>query len=133
MFMKPAIYIKLMLVLLSLVTVFHLCILAKLIPYNIAWGGNLKTDLEMYVFETISILVNLFLMLVLAIKGSYVKWNWNEKVVNGILWIFFFVFVLNTVGNIVAKTNFEKTFSLLTLAFAVLLWQILKKRKLKYK
>ena len=31
----------------------------KVIPYEIAWGGKLKSDTQMYLFESISILVTL--------------------------------------------------------------------------
>jgi hypothetical protein len=39
------------------------------------------------------------------------------------------LFALNTIGNIFAKTNFEKGFTVVTLATTVLLWIILKKPK----
>lgn len=114
--------------LLSLVTAFHLCILVKLIPYSIAWGGRLKSDREMYVFEMVSIVMNLFLVAVLLMKGGYLKVRFKEKIINIVLWIFLFIFLLNTVGNILAITNFEKMFSFLTLTFAILLWNILKRK-----
>jgi hypothetical protein len=126
--MKTNIDIKLMLFLLSIVTVFHLCIIVKFIPYDITWGGRLKNDNVMYVFETISIFVNLFLISILLIKGNYLKIRLNEKGINIVLWVFFFIFILNTIGNVVANTNLEKSFSVLTLIFAILIWNILKKR-----
>ncbi len=126
--MKTNIYIRLMLFLLSLVTAFHIGIILKLIPYDIAWGGRLKSDQEMFVFETISILINLLLISVLFIKAGYLKVKVNKKVINAVLWIFFFLFILNTVGNILAKTTFEKMFAVLTLISAVFLWKILRKK-----
>lgn len=120
-----------MLVLLTLVTVFHLSIMVKLIPYNIAWGGRLTNDTEMYTFESISIFINLFLILVLLIKGNYLKLKWNGKIINVILWVFFVIFILNTLGNIVAKTNFEKVFAALTFISAILIWNILKNKSEK--
>lgn len=119
--------IKIVLGILLMVTVFHLCLIVKLIPYDIAWGGRLKSDNEMYVFEAISIFINLFLIVLLLIKGSYLKFRVNGKVINSILWIFFFIFILNTIGNILAKTNFEKFFSVLTLILALFILNILKK------
>jgi membrane protease YdiL (CAAX protease family) len=118
-----------MVFLLSVVTVFHLCLIVKLIPYDIAWGGRLKNDREMYAFETISILINVFLISILLMKGNYLKIRLKEKVLNGVLWIFFFIFILNTIGNMVAKTNFEKAFSVLTLISAILIWNILKNKE----
>ena len=119
--------IQIMLGLLSVVIVFHFCIIAKIIPYHIAWGGQITNDTEMYVFETISIGINLFLGFILLMKGNYIAFQFREKTVNIVLWIFLVIFMLNTVGNIFAKTNFEKFFAILTLLFALLIWRILKK------
>jgi len=127
--MKPKTAIKIMLYVLVAVILFHLSIMLKIVPYEITWGGRLKNDSEMYAFETISIVINLFLFLILLIKGKYLKEFIPIKIVNITLWVFFLLFVLNTVGNIFAKTNFEKYFILLTFAFAILIWIILRKEK----
>ena len=121
--------IKIFLGLLFLVILFHICIITKIIPYNIAWGGRLTNDTEMYVFETISILINIFLNWILLMKGDLVKFKFSDKTVQIILWIFFTLFVLNTVGNIFAKTNFEKLFAILTGLSAILIWHILQQKK----
>ncbi len=121
--------IKIFLGLLFLVILFHICIIVKIIPYNIAWGGRLTNDNEMYVFENISILINVFLSWILLMKGNFVKFNFSIKKVNIILWIFFGLFILNTFGNIFAKTNFEKFFALLTGLSAILIWKIIKQKK----
>ena len=103
---------------------FHILILLKIIPYEITWGGKLKTDEEMYVFETFSILVNLFFIFVLLQKGVFIKPFLEKKTVSIILWIFLAIFVLNTIGNLFAKTTFEKGFTILTLVNSILLWKI---------
>ena len=127
--MNPKLTIKVLLWLIAAVSLFHLTILIKIIPYEITWGGKLKNDAEMYLFESISILINLFLGFVLLIKGEYVLRLIPLRVVNVILWIFLFIFGLNTLGNILAATLFEKSLSLLTLVFTFLLWNVLKKSK----
>lgn len=124
--MKNNLSIKLFLGILSAVIVFHVCIIVKIIPYTIAWGGRLHNDSEMYVFEFVSIGVNLFLGFVLLMKSHYLKFYFREKIVNYILWFFFGLFVLNTIGNLFAKTTFEKFFSILTLLSAILIWRVLK-------
>lgn len=121
--------IKIFLGLLFLVILFHIYIIVKIIPYNIAWGGRLTNDNEMYVFETISILINVFLSWILLMKGNLLKFKFSNKTVTIILWIFFGLFILNTFGNIFAKTNFEKFFALLTGLFAILIWKIIKQEK----
>ncbi len=120
--------IKIFLGLLLAVILFHICIILKIIPYNIAWGGRLTNDAEMYVFETISILINLFLSFILLMKDNILKYKLSDKVINGILWTFFVIFILNTVGNIFAKTIFEKYFAILTGLSAILIWNILMKK-----
>lgn len=121
--------IKIFLGLLFSVIIFHICILLKIIPYNIAWGGRLTNDIEMYIFETISILINIFLSWILLMKGDYVKFKFSANTIKIILWTFLILFILNTIGNIIAKTNFEKLFAILTGISTILIWIILKQKK----
>lgn len=111
------------------ITIFHMAILFKVIPYEITWGGRLKSDAEMYVFESISLAINFFLGFILLIKGEYVKPILPLKFVNIVLWAFLVLFILNTIGNMVAKTNFEKYFAIITLSFSILIWITLNKSK----
>lgn len=108
------------------VILFHIAVLVKLIPYDIAWGGRLQNDTEMFVFESSSVLINSFLGLVLLMKGGYLKYRFKQRTIDIILWTFFSLLVLNTIGNLFAKTNFEKAFAVLTLLFSVLIWKILR-------
>ncbi|MGV8964490.1 MAG: hypothetical protein ACOH2V_14065 [Candidatus Saccharimonadaceae bacterium] len=121
--------LKTMIGLLTLLLLFHFCLIAKIIPYEIAWGGRLKNDAQMYIFEIISILINGVLITVLLLKVNYIKHEISEKIINGILWLFVALFALNTIGNILAKTCFEKSFAVLTFVSALLIWIILKKKK----
>ena len=116
-----------MLSLLVCVMLFHLSIILKMVPYEITWGGRLKSDAEMYVFETISMLINLLLFSILLIKGGFVKEFISLKAVSIILWIFMVLFGLNTIGNLFADTILEKCFAVLTFAFVILIWTILKR------
>lgn len=130
MTIKKEIAIKLMLGILLLVIVFHALILTQIIPYTIVWAGKLKTVNEMFVFEIISISINLFLILVLILKVRSIQNSSSNKLLNGILWVFIILFALNTFGNLMAETLFEKiVFTPLTLLFTILLWIIVKKDK----
>jgi len=128
--MKYKTSIKILLILLAAVIMFHMSVIAKIVPYDIAWGGRLQNDSEMYVFESISILIVLFLGLVLLMKGEYVKIRFRNKTVNIILWGFLALFLLNTIGNIFARTDFEKSFAVLTFLFSILIWMILRAKPL---
>lgn len=89
----------------------------------------MKNDAEMYVFKSISILLNLLLFIVLLVKAQYWKVIFLEKFVDIVLWLFLLLFILKATGNLFAKTAFEKFFGILALAFAGLIWSILKKVK----
>ena len=69
--------LNILLVSLIAVIMFHIAILIKIVPYNIAWGGRLQNDAEMYVFESISIVINSFFVLVLLMVGDDVKYKFN--------------------------------------------------------
>ena len=103
---------------------FHTLILLKIVPYEMVWGGKLKTDAEMYLFEILSIVINAFFILVLLQKAPFIKSFLAKKSISIILWIFFALFVLNTIGNVFSKTTFEKSLTLLTLLNCILLWKI---------
>jgi len=120
--------IKIMMGLLLMVIFFHVLIMIQVIPYEIAWGGRLQNTEQMYMFEALSILLNLFLLFILLMKGRYIKFWLREKTLNIVLVIFLILFILNTVGNLFAQTNFEKLFALLTLIFAFLLWMVLRSK-----
>jgi len=100
----------------------------KIVPYDIAWGGRLESDSQMYAFELVSILLNALLIVLLLIKGRFIREILPIKIVNVLLWIFLVLFALNTVGNLLAKTNFEKFFAIATLALCILLGVVLTRR-----
>ena len=104
------IYINTLLLISALVAVFHALILLRVIPFEITWGGKLKTVEEMYVFETLSILINSFFVFILLQKGEYIRYVMGRKTVNIILWIFFGIFALNTLEAI-SKVHLANLFN----------------------
>ena len=125
--MNPKLAIKLMLWLIGAVILLHLAILVKIVPYEVTWGGRLENDAEMYVFEVVSVLTNLFIAVLLLVKGKHLSSFIPMKVVNILLWAFLFIFGMNSLGNMFAETIFEMSLSLLTFIFTYLIWVILKK------
>lgn len=127
-FISPQQAIKIMLVLLSAVMVFHLLVITEIIPYTIVWAGKLKSTKEMYQFEASSIFINLMLIIVLLVKGQYLQLPVSQPFITIVLWLFVFLFALNTIGNLFAKTDFEKyVFTPLTFISSLLLFRIVKK------
>jgi hypothetical protein len=110
-----------MLSLFSLILVFHLLVLSGIIPYDIVWGGRLKSKEEMLVFESISILLNTFMMVVVAARSKFLSLPINQKILTGILWGMAVLFTVNTVGNLVAVSSLETIiFTPLTCILAIL-------------
>ena len=121
--------LKLMIGLLSIVLVFHLCVLFEIISYKIVWAGKLNSKEEMYVFEAVSILINFFLIIVLCIKFQNIKKSETNRIINIIIWVFVFLFALNTLGNLFAESLIEQILgTLLTFISATLCWIIVKKK-----
>ena len=121
--------LKLMIGLLSLVLIFHLCVLFEIISYKIVWAGKLNSKEEMYVFEAVSILINFFLIIVLCVKFQNIKKSETNRIINIIIWLFVFLFALNTLGNLFAENLIEQILgTLLTFISATLCWIIVKKK-----
>jgi|TARA_B110000967_G_C18641349_1_gene438660 hypothetical protein len=122
--------LKLMIGVLSIVLVFHFCVLFEIISYKIVWAGKINSLDEMRIFETVSLLINTLLIAILYIKSKNIKNNVSNKVVNAIIWVFVFLFAINTIGNLFAKSMIEQILgTTLTFISSVLCWIIVSKGK----
>ncbi|MFZ4827301.1 MAG: hypothetical protein ACOYLB_08090 [Phototrophicaceae bacterium] len=87
--------------------VYHALILSGVVPYKYAWGGRLQSAEQMIQFESVSIaLLLIFSAIVFA------HWKLAEKVVvkritTVLLYVLSVVFLLNTVGNLLAVSLLE--------------------------
>ncbi len=90
-----------------LVLIFHSLVISGVIPYKYVWGGRLQSDEQILLFESISMIINLFILFTVAIKGSYIRPYLSSKVVKVTLWGFSILFLLNTAGNLVSLNSLE--------------------------
>ena len=110
-----------LLIILSLLLVLHICILLKFIPYNVVWGGRLKSDTEMYRFEIVSILINLFFLFSILVQSNFLTINFPKKIMTIILSIMTALFLFNTFGNAISKNKIEqRVFTPITFILAIL-------------
>ncbi len=106
-------------IVLSLIIIFHLLVLAGIIPYKIVWGGRLENTTDMIRFEVVSIGLNLFMLAIVANKAGYLNWGKSKQWIRIGLWIMVVLFSINTLGNLVAINIWEKIiFTPLTLLLA---------------
>ncbi|MCW7469520.1 hypothetical protein [Leptospira kanakyensis] len=98
---------KILIVLFSFTMIFHVIALFQFIPYKYLWGGRLSTVEEMYVMETVSLIVNTFF---LWASFQYTRYLNKGSVPLWIRLVFAFIgiiFLANTIGNLVAVTDLE--------------------------
>ena len=112
-------------IILSGIIIFHFLVIADIIPFNIAWGGNLADKAQLYTMETISIAINTLMLFIILIYCGAVKFDINRNVIIGAVWIMFGLFLLNTLGNLMAKNWLETyIFTPLTLILSIFCFRI---------
>ncbi len=108
---------KALLVILILVSVFHVLVLVQIIPHTVVWAGKFKSYAEVLPFEIGSLTINMsFIALV------YNRAKRPEAKIGRIgMWFMVVLFGLNTIGNLFAESAFERlTATPLTLIIALL-------------
>jgi glucan phosphoethanolaminetransferase (alkaline phosphatase superfamily) len=111
-----------------LLIVFHLMILVGVVPANIVWGGNITTPEMIYPMELIALTISSYLLLILLAKNNKVSFI-PSRVVSVSLWVFFAYFLLNTIGNLLAKTVVEQSMALVTILLATCIFYILRPKQ----
>lgn len=107
--------------LLSLFLLFHFMIMLGVIPFEIVWGGRLTNRSQMLRSETVSVILNLLMIGVVAIKTNILKIDLPQLFLKIILWLMFLLFLLNTLGNLFSLNKFEQfVFTPVTLVLSLL-------------
>lgn len=106
---------------------FHILILLQFIPSQLVWGGKIVEPKTILILEWVALLVMLFLGSLILMKTKVIPNKWQEKTLNRWLLVFSVYFVLNTLGNVLAETIFEKAQALLTFILALSLFKMSKR------
>lgn len=85
----------------------HVLILLKILPHDFVWGGRLKNETLVIIFESISIVVQTLFITIIAVKAGYIFKGRFKKTANVGIWVLFSLMVLNTLGNIVSSSDLE--------------------------
>ena len=119
----------LMFCILGALLILHTLIITEQIPYEKVWAGKLNSVEEMRLFETFSILLNVFILAILILKYNFLQKRKNNRVIDMLIWVFVWLFILNTIGNLFAKSMIELVLgTLVTLASAILCFIIVRKK-----
>lgn len=120
---------QILLILFSAIVLLHVLALVGLVPMEMLWGGRLESQEQFFVMEGVSVGVNLIAMLFVSLRAGFVGQLQDALFVRVVLWIFCVLFALNTIGNILAYTLFEKAMSLVTLFLAYGFFRLAKGKK----
>ncbi len=85
----------------------HILILLKIMPHHFTWGGQLKSERDVIIFESISIVIQILFIIIIAAKAGYIFKGKFQRTVNVSIWILFGIMVLNTIGNLVSISSLE--------------------------
>jgi hypothetical protein len=91
----------------TLSIVFHLLVIIQIIPSSIVWGGRLTNQQELFIFESISIVLNVFFLLIMLLVNGSIKVKVRAFFIRAIVWLMSCLFILNTLGNLIAKSSIE--------------------------
>jgi hypothetical protein len=113
----------------GLLIVFHMSIITGILffdfaPVDYLWGGRMETSAQLLNFEWLSLLISALFFVVLLIKAGHINIPVLKRVAHMFIWLFFILFLFNTIGNLIATTTFEKFFALVTGLLAFLLLRV---------
>jgi len=104
---------------------FHASILIGILgfdyaPIDLLWGGKMQTSQQLLNFEIASLAVVVLILLLVLIRAKKVNLSKLIGFSKIAMWFLFVMFMLNTVGNIIAPSNFERAFAIVTAALSIL-------------
>lgn len=113
------------LIIVSLTILFHLLVIGGLISPEIVWGGNITSQSNLWLMESVSIIINLVMLLFVLAYAGMLKIKLVPAVFKVGFWVMFLLFALNTLGNLAARHSLETyIFTPLTFLLALFCFRI---------
>ncbi|MFF2483909.1 hypothetical protein [Paenibacillus sp. NPDC058071] len=110
---------------LILLTVFHVLILLRVVPYEIVWGGQINDFSSFVILEAVSLLLTLVFIWVISLRINIVKTNKFKRTIQVSVWFIFVYFLLNTIGNFASNVSAEQwIFAPITIVATLLAFRI---------
>ena len=104
----------------GLLVIFHLLILAGVVPADIVWGGRIgDSAANLFALEIFALVTSLLFGAIVAAKMGLILAGRFTRAINIGVWILFGYMLLNTAGNLAASTTTEKLFAPLTIILAL--------------
>jgi hypothetical protein len=114
---------------LGILALFHIAILMGIVlfdyvPIEFLWGEQMKTVTQLVNFEIVSLLTTLIFIILLLIRSKWINLPKLLSVTRIAMWVLFVFFLLNTIGNALAETTFERLFAIVSGVLALLFLRI---------
>ena len=109
----------------GLLILFHLAVIIGIllfdyVPIDFLWGGRMESKAQLLNFEIFSLGVIALSFFIVLVRSERIQIPSLLGVAKVGTWVLFVLFLLNTLGNILAKRAFEKSFAIITALLSVL-------------
>jgi hypothetical protein len=99
---------NILLVLLILLSVFHILVLFNVLPSDIVWGGRAaESPGSLLMFEIIGLVLTFLFIFGTLLKLGYIKTDRLKTIKKNGPWVMCFWFALNTITNLLAWNSLE--------------------------
>ncbi|YCA45754.1 hypothetical protein M1E11_11425 [Bacillus sp. JZ8] len=103
----------------------HVLILLNILPYDFVWGGRLKRQEDVILFEMVSILIQMIFISIVAVKAGYILKGQFKRTSNIGIWGIFGVMILNSIGNLASHSFLETVvMTPITILLALLVFRL---------
>lgn len=119
---------------LGILALFHMAILMGIVlfhyvPIEFLWGGQMKTVTQLVNFEIVSLLTTVIFIFLLLIRSKWINIPKLTGIASIAMWVVFVLFLLNTIGNRLSETTFERAFAIVSGVLALLFLRIAIEKK----
>lgn len=114
---------------LGILALFHIAILIGIllfdyVPLDLLWGGKIKTETQLLNFEIVSLLTTVIFIFLLLIRSKWMNLPKLLGITRIAMWMVFVLFLLNTIGNGLSETTFERAFAIVSGVLVLLFLRI---------
>jgi hypothetical protein len=88
--------------------VFHILMLLRVFPADIAWGGRAGAEGSLVFLETVGLVLTVLFGAVVAARAGYIGSRLPRGAVQVAMWIVLGYFALNTAGNLASVSSVER-------------------------
>jgi hypothetical protein len=98
-----------LLIILGALAVFHILMLAGVLPPDIAWGGRATGAVRtLRVLETVGLFVTVLFAAMVAAKIGFIGGSATRRIAGVAMWVVFAYFTLNVFSNLVSASGIER-------------------------